>query len=56
LVTSSSSNLIVPESGLINALTMRSSVDLPAPDGPTKAQNSPLSMTMETSSTAATPP
>ena len=35
---------------------MRSSVDLPHPDGPTSTRNSPLAISSETSSTATTPP
>src|SRR5207237_6470076 len=36
--------------------TMRSSVDLPQPDGPTRTRNSPSPISSETSSTATTPP
>ena len=35
---------------------IRSSVDLPQPDGPTSTMNSPLVMVRLTSSTARTPP
>ena len=35
---------------------MRSSVDLPQPDGPTSTMNSPLAISSETSSTAVTSP
>jgi hypothetical protein len=36
--------------------TIRSSVDLPHPDGPTSTANSPSSIRSATSSTAFTPP
>src|SRR5690348_8622659 len=36
--------------------TMRSRVDLPQPDGPTKTQNSPSAMVSETSRTTGPPP
>ena len=36
--------------------TMRSSVDLPQPDGPTSTMNSPSAMSIETELTAFTPP
>jgi hypothetical protein len=35
---------------------IRSRVDLPQPDGPTRTRNSPLSISSEMSSTAITPP
>src|SRR3954447_26664589 len=35
---------------------IRSSVDLPQPDGPTSTMNSPLAIVNSTSSTAVTPP
>ena len=34
---------------------MRSSVDLPQPDGPTRTMNSPSAISSETSSTASKP-
>ena len=38
----------LPLDGSINALTIRSKVDLPQPDGPTSATNSSLAMARST--------
>src|SRR5436190_12400715 len=55
-VTSRSSILIAPEVTSSSPASIRSSVDLPQPDGPTRTRNSPLSISRETSSTATTSP
>src|SRR4051812_7344113 len=55
-VTSRSSILIVPAVTSSSPASIRRSVDLPQPDGPTRTRNSPLSISRETSSTATTPP
>jgi hypothetical protein len=41
----------IPASGMTRQLTILRSVDLPAPDSPTKRQNSPLGTTGDASST-----
>src|SRR3954466_7832951 len=47
---------IVPAVASSRPAIIRSSVDLPQPDGPTRTRNSPLPMVSETPSTATTPP
>ena len=47
---------IVPAVTSSRPAIIRSSVDLPQPDGPTRTRNSPLPIVSETSSTATTPP
>ena len=48
LVTSRSPIWILPSVVSSSPATMRSSVDLPQPDGPTKTQNSPSSISRST--------
>src|SRR5262249_12956330 len=55
-VTSRSPIEIVPAVTSSRPAIIRSSVDLPQPDGPTRTRNSPLPMVSETSSTATTSP
>src|SRR5919202_259590 len=55
-VTSRSPIVIVPPEVVSRPASMRSSVVLPQPDGPTRTMNSPLSIVRLTSSTAVTPP
>src|SRR6478609_8934973 len=55
-VTSRSPIEIVPAVTSSRPAIIRSSVDLPQPDGPTRTRNSPLSMVSETPSTATTSP
>src|SRR6059058_595411 len=55
-VTSRSPMEIVPPVDSSRPAIIRSSVDLPHPDGPTRTRNSPLPMVSETPSTATTPP
>src|SRR5690349_5055338 len=55
-VTSCSPILIVPEVTSSRPAIMRSNVDLPQPDGPTRTRNSPLAISSDTPSTATTPP
>src|SRR3984893_2223666 len=47
---------MVPESGVSKPASMRSSVVLPQPEGPSSAKNSPAAISRETSSTAAAAP
>ena len=46
----------VPAVMVSSPAIIRSSVDLPQPDGPTSARNSPSDMAKDTSSTASTRP
>src|SRR5438874_2014563 len=55
-VTSRSPIVIVPPEIVSRPASMRRSVVLPQPDGPTRTMNSPLSIVRLTSSTAVTPP
>src|SRR6266699_3507004 len=55
-VTSRSPIAIEPSVTSSSPAIMRSSVDLPQPDGPTRTRNSPLAISRDTSSTATTPP
>src|SRR5215471_5831594 len=55
-VTSRSPIEIVPAVTSSRPAIIRSSVDLPQPDGPTRTRNSPLAIVSETSSTATTSP
>src|SRR5947207_3527922 len=55
-VTSRSPIEIVPLVTSSRPAIIRSSVDLPQPDGPTRTRNSPLPIVSETPSTATTPP
>src|SRR6476619_5371830 len=55
-VTSRSPIEIVPAVTSSRPAIIRSNVDLPQPDGPTRTRNSPLPMVSETPSTATTPP
>ena len=55
-VTSRSPIVIRPPVTSSRPAIIRSSVDLPQPDGPTSTRNSPLSIVRSTSSTARTPP
>ena len=55
-VTSRSPISIRPSVTSSSPAIIRSSVDLPQPDGPTRTRNSPLSIVRSTSSTARTPP
>ena len=45
-----------PRSGCSSPAMMRSSVDLPQPDGPSRAKNSPVSIRSETPASAVTAP
>ena len=56
VVTSRSPIRTVPEVTFSSPAIIRSSVDLPQPDGPTSTTNSPASTASETSSTARTAP
>src|SRR4051794_18803793 len=47
---------ILPPSGVSKPASMRSSVVLPQPDGPSSAKNSPARMSSESLSTAVKPP
>src|SRR6476646_5146778 len=55
-VTSRSPIEIVPPVTSSRPAIIRSSVDLPQPEGPTRTRNSPLPMVSDTPSTATTPP
>src|SRR5213080_4408630 len=55
-VTSRSPIVIVPPEIVSRPASIRRSVVLPQPDGPTRTMNSPLSIVRLTSSTAVTPP
>src|SRR5262252_4482752 len=55
-VTSRSPIEIVPADTSSSPAIIRSSVDLPHPDGPTRTRNSPLPIVSETPSTATTSP
>src|SRR4029453_18051160 len=55
-VTSRSPIELVPRVPSPRPGIIRSSVDLPQPDGPTRTRNSPLPIVSETPSTATTPP
>ena len=56
LVTSTPMNVIVPTLGVSSPITVRNSVVLPAPLGPTRAMISPSSTCNDTSLTAGSPP
>src|SRR6266508_2126929 len=55
-VTSRPPTTMCPPDASSSPAIMRSSVDLPHPDGPTSTMNSPSSIRSDTSSTAVTPP
>ena len=55
-VTSWPSIRMRPSSGVSSPATMRRSVVLPQPEGPSRAKNSPSSMDRDTLSTATTLP
>src|SRR6059058_2976710 len=55
-VTSRAPIEIVPAVTSSRPAIIRSSVDLPQPEGPTRTRNSPLPIVSETLSTATTPP
>src|SRR2546430_4018610 len=55
VVTSNSSSRIRPPVGSTNRLIMRSTVDLPQPDGPMRTTSSPAGMSSESGPTATVP-
>ena len=55
-VTSASPIEIAPSVTSSSPAIMRSSVDFPQPEGPTRTRNSPSAISSEMSSTATTPP